>query len=179
MLIFYHIFPYSYSIKRDENMTKATGSPTYVRPDNTAVITCPHCGRQKTIQGDSVKGHRHKFKVKCTCKNVFIVNLEFRKRKRKPTNLRGTYINHSQQDSNGNIIVKNLSVSGLEFTSYDHKDFKVDDELTVSFTLDDEHLSEITKEIIVKDIRKNSVGCEFVRSGEMAFDGPLGFYVMH
>ena len=108
-----------------------------------------------------------------------MVNLEFRKRKRKQTNLRGTYVNHSQKDSNGNIIVKNISVSGLEFTSYDLQDFNIDDELTVTFTLDDEHLSEITKEVVVKDLRKSSVGCEFIRSGELAFDGPLGFYIMH
>ena len=29
---------------------------TYVRPDNTAVLTCVHCGRQKVILAESFKG---------------------------------------------------------------------------------------------------------------------------
>ena len=97
---------------------------------------------------------------------------------RKRVNLRGTYTIHSEKPIRGNIIVKNLSVDGLEFSSMDHHTFKVEDELTVEFRLDDEQQSEITKVVIVKDVRKYSVGCEFERSGDLAFNGPLGFYVM-
>jgi len=163
--------------QKDAIMTEPKIPLTYVRPDNTAVLTCPHCGRQKTIQADSFRGHKHKLKVKYGCQNVFTVYLEFRKRQRKKTNLRGTYINNSQK-TNGNIIIRNISVSGLEFTSYDAHDFKVDDELTVTFNLDDEHMTEIRKDIVVRDVRKNSIGCEFERAGDFAFDGPLGFYIM-
>lgn len=159
-------------------MPEAKISKTYVRPDNTAVINCPHCGRQKTVQVDSFKGSKSSLRIKCGCKNVFTVNLEFRKRVRKRTTLKGTYINHSQQNSRGNIVVKNISVTGLEFSSLDVHNFKVDDELTVEFTLNDEQRSEIKKDVIVRNVRKNSVGCEFERSGDFAFDGPLGFYVM-
>lgn len=151
---------------------------TYVRPDNTAVITCPHCGRQKEIPVESYKGKKIQLKIKCGCKNTFSINLEFRKRIRKRANLRGTYVNHSQRGSRGNLVVKNISVSGLEFSTVDAQRFEVDDELTVEFTLDDEQRSLISKEVIVRDVRKNSVGCEFERSGEYAFDGPLGFYIM-
>lgn len=160
-------------------MTKDTGTPIYVRPDNTAVITCPHCNLQKTIKAESFRGRKYKFKAKCNCNNVFTVTLEFRKRKRKRTNLRGTCVNHSQDDSSGNIIVKNLSVSGLEFTSYDHQNFSVNDELTVSFNLDDDYQTEINREVVIREIRSSSIGCEFVGSGELDFEGPLGYYVMH
>ena len=160
-------------------MTKDTAASVYVRPDNTAVITCPHCNLQKIIKTEPFKGRKHKFKAKCSCKNVFTVTLEFRKRKRKRTNLRGTYVNHSQDDSSGNIVVRNISVSGLEFTSYDHHDFVMDDELTVTFNLDDDHLTEISREVVIRDIRSSSIGCEFVGSGELDFEGPLGHYVMH
>lgn len=161
----------------DAIMTEPKTPLTYVRPDHTAVLTCPHCGRQKTIQADSFKGHKHKLKVKCTCQKIFTSILEFRKRVRKKTNLRGTYINNTQ-NTNGNIIIRNLSINGLEFTSYDAHDFKVEDELTITFNLDDEHMTEIRKDVIVRDVRRNSIGCEFERSGDFAFDGPLGFYVM-
>jgi hypothetical protein len=153
-------------------------SKTYVRPDNTAVISCPHCGLQKSVPVDSFKGSKSTVKIKCGCKNVFTVNLEFRKRVRKRTSLRGSYTNHSQLNKRGSITVKNISVDGLEFSSMDVQSFRVDDELTVEFTLDDEQRSEITKGVIVRDVRKSTVGCEFERSGEFAFDGPLGFYIM-
>ena len=149
----------------------------YVRPDNTAVLTCPKCGHQRTINIDSFKEHKSTLKVKCGCQNVFTVNLEFRKRVRKRTHLRGTYVNHSQNESSGNLVVTNISVSGLEFTSIDVANFKIDDELTIEFTLDDEHRSQIKKEAVVRGIRPKTVGCEFPGSGEYTFDGPLGFYI--
>jgi hypothetical protein len=159
-------------------MAKTKVPTTFVRPDNTAVITCPHCGRQKTLQALSFKGHKHKLKVKCACEQIFTANLEFRKKVRKNVNLRGTYINHSQNERSGSIVVRNISLSGLEFTSFDINDFKVDDELTLTFTLHDEHLSEIRKDAVVRDIRHNSIGCEFERSGDYAYDGPLGYFIM-
>jgi hypothetical protein len=171
-------FPATADNKKDVIMAKATTPTTYVRPDNTAVITCPHCGRQKTLQALSFQGHKHKLKVKCSCNEVFTANLEFRKKVRKNVNLRGTYINHSQKDKTGTIVVRNISLSGLEFTSYDIHDFKVDDELTLAFTLHDEHLSVITKTAVVRDVRPNSIGCEFERSGDFAYDGPLGYFIM-
>jgi Zn ribbon nucleic-acid-binding protein len=164
--------------EKDVIMAATKVPTTYVRPDNTAVITCPHCGRQKTLQALSFKGHKHKLKVKCGCDKVFTANLEFRKKVRKNVNLRGNYINHSQKDKTGNIVVRNISLGGLEFTCYDIHDFKVDDELTLTFTLHDEHMSEISKGAVVKDIRPNSIGCEFDRSGDYAYDGPLGYFIM-
>jgi hypothetical protein len=162
----------------DAAMIQDKTQKTYVRPDNTAVLTCPHCGRQKAVNVESYRGSKSHLKVKCACKKTFSVNLEFRKRVRKRTNLRGTYVNHNQNGKRGNIVVKNISVSGLEFSSLDVHTFKVDDELTVEFTLDDEHRSHITKDVVVRAVRETSVGCEFERGGEFSFDGPLGFYIM-
>jgi hypothetical protein len=150
----------------------------YVREDKSAVLNCPHCGRQKAIPVDKLKGHKHKLKVKCSCKKTFTVNLEFRKRIRKKVYLRGTYVNHSKNRSRGDIFVMNISVNGLEFTSLDIQDFKVGDELTVEFNLDDEHQFEISKDVIVREVRQRSVGCEFETLDELAFVGPLGHYVM-
>jgi len=158
-------------------MSDAKVNKTYVRPDNTVVITCPACGQQRTINVASLDKHKASIKVKCDCKNIFTVNLEFRKRVRKRTHLRGTYVNHSQIESSGNLIITIVSVSGLEFTCVDVSSFKVDDELTIQFTLDDEHRSEVRKEAIVRGVRTKSVGCEFPGAGEYAFDGPLGFYI--
>jgi hypothetical protein len=159
-------------------MSAAKISPTYVRPDKTAVITCPHCSRQKTLHVDSFPAHKHLLKIKCACDRIFTVHLEYRKRVRKKTNLRGTYVNHTQNESKGSLTVRDISVSGLSFTSLDHYNFNVDDELSIKFALDDEHQSEIRKEAIVRVIHKTFIGCEFEKGGDLAFDGPLGLYIM-
>ena len=150
----------------------------YVRPDGTAVLTCPHCNIQREVQAESFKGYKHKLKVKCSCKETFMVFIEFRNRVRKKTNLRATYINHSQDDSSGFLTIQDVSVTGLSFSSRDLKNFKVGDILTVEFTLDDEYRSQIIKKIIIRDIRKNSAGCQYEDEEEVAFGSPLGYFVM-
>ena len=159
-------------------MSDTISRKIYVRPDNTAVITCPHCNRQKTVPVGSYMGSKSRVKIKCGCKNVFTVNLEFRKKNRKETNLRGKFTNHSKKDFRGDIVVKNLSLGGLEFVSMDVDKFEIDDEITVSFKLDNEERTTIKKEVIVKDLRDNTVGCEFQKSSEFAPDKELGFYIM-
>jgi hypothetical protein len=149
---------------------------TFVRPDNTAVLTCVHCGRQKVVMADSFKGYKHKLKVKCSCNNVFTVKLEFRNRVRKKTHLRGTYINHSQDDCDGVLTVQDLSVTGLSFTCLDVTKFKEGDELSITFTLDDEQQTEISKNVVVRNVRQRSVGCQY-ETAEESFGSPLGYYV--
>ncbi|MFC1826635.1 PilZ domain-containing protein [Thermodesulfobacteriota bacterium] len=139
---------------------------TYVRPDNTIVLTCTHCGIQKVVLADLFIGRKHKLKVKCRCEKVFIVNLEFRAKIRKKVNLRGTYINHSQKDKMGNIIIKDISVVGLAFSNLDGQIFNMGDELSLEFTLDDEHETKIEKEVIVSIIHQISIGCEFINSDD-------------
>jgi len=151
---------------------------TYVRPDNTAVLTCPHCKYQKVILANKFKGHNHKLKVKCRCQNVFTVFIEFRKRVRKKTFLRGTYINHSQKDSGGYLVIENISVTGVAISSVDVNKFKVGDELSLAFTLDDEYGTEIKKEAIVRSVRQSFIGCDFEKP-EDDFGSKLGYYITH
>jgi len=159
-------------------MPKFEYTKTFVRPDNTAVLTCPHCNMQKTIMTDPFRGDKHKLKVKCLCTKAFMMFLEFRKRVRKRTSLRGSYINHSQNDSSGKFVIQDISVIGLTLFSLDAPTFKMGDELSVKFNLYDEHQTEIRKEVIVRNVGTTSVGGEFVISGDKAFDGPLGQYIM-
>jgi hypothetical protein len=139
---------------------------TYVRPDNTAVLTCPHCKYQKVILANKFKGHNHKLKVKCRCQNVF------------KTFLRGTYINHSQKDSGGYLVIENISVTGVAISSVDVNKFKVGDELSLEFTLDDEYGTEIKKEAIVRSVRQSIIGCDFEKP-EDDFGSKLGYYITH
>lgn len=160
---------------KDSNFQKA-----FVRPDVTAVLTCPHCDRQKEISAEPFRGHKNKLRVKCYCKNSFNVFLEFRKKVRKLTHLAGTYINHSQKNSGKcHLMILDISLIGLTFTSLDPPEFKVGDELSIEFTLEDGHKTLIKREAVIVNIRPGFVaGAEFEIIGE-AFDGPLGYFINH
>ena len=150
----------------------------FVRPDDTAVISCHYCSRSKTVPVGSYRGNKNCVRIKCECKNVFTVILEFRKHFRKNTNLLGEFTNHSPKNIRGNIIVKNLSITGLRFISESGGKFKNGDKITVLFRLDDTKRTMIKREAIVRGIHKNNVRCEFKKTSEYALDGELGFYFM-
>jgi hypothetical protein len=152
----------------------------FVRPDNKVIITCPHCNSKKEAPVEIFKGKKHCLKIKCSCKEHFEVNLEFRKKMRKKTNLHGKCTNHSQRDSRGDIVVKNISMGGLEFSTMEIDRFKEGDELTVKFKLDNAERTTIKKEVNVLTVKKSShsVGCEFEKSSDIALDKDLGFYLM-
>ena len=156
-------------------MSDTEVSRTYIRPDNKFVITCPHCGQQKIILASSLKMHIHKLKVKCYCKKTFMTYLEFRKHIRRKTRLKGHYLYHSQKEMNGILFVEDVSMTGLSFTCYGQKNFNVDDELSITFNLDDDRQTEISKSVIVNNVRKISVGCVF-ETAERDYS-PLGFYI--
>jgi len=152
-------------------------SRTYVRRNNKAVLICPYCGQWRSISADPFRGEKHKLKVKCFCKKTFKVFLEFRKEFRKEKFLRGgTYINHSQKGSRCDIVIIDISLTGLAFSSLDAPTLRIDDELGVEFSLDFGKGTNIKRDVIVKNIRQKRVGCEFELSGG-AFDDQLGYYV--
>ena len=152
-------------------------SKTYVRPNNRAVLICPYCGQWRTISADPFRGEKHKLKVKCFCKETFKVFLEFRKEVRKEKFLRGgSCIDHSQKGSRCDIVIIDISVTGLAFSSLDAPTLRIDDELGVEFSLDFGKGPNIKRDVIVKNIRHKRVGCEFELSGG-AFDSQLEYYV--
>ena len=152
-------------------------SKSYVRQDKTAVITCPYCKRQRELSVSSLKEHKSQFRIKCACQNVFIAQIEFRQRLRKRTYLRGTYTNLSRGKLSGEMVVRDLSVSGLGMTTYDMENFEVGDKVMVEFHLDDDRYTDISREVVVMQVRKNSIGCEFTEFGNIALDGPLGTFL--
>ena len=165
-------------MREDEITSDANLPKIRVRYNDTAVISCPHCSCQKTMPVGSYRGSKTRVIIKCVCKNVFTVNLEFRKNVRKKTNLSGEFINHSQNNIRGDIVVRDLSMSGLRFVSMDIDKFMNGDEMTVLFKLDIADRATIKKEVIVRNIHENAVGCEFEKFIQYAPEGTLQFYLM-
>ena len=68
-------------------------------------------------------------------------------------------------------------MGGLGFTALDQIRAQVGDTLVVKFTLDKEPPEIIEKEVLVRTIRDNYIGCEFVEESGFT-DRTLGFYLM-
>jgi transcription elongation factor Elf1 len=148
----------------------------FVREDGTTVLKCPHCRHARTVSVQKIKDKKKVIKVKCSCEKSYSVSLELRKMYRKSTNLKGKFVNLSESNQSGSMIVKDVSMGGIGFESPNASAIKVEDELEVTFTLDDTHSSVIKKNVAVRIVRGNFVGCEFLHAHE--YDKALGFYLL-
>ena len=62
-------------------MTSEKIQKIFINKDNTVTLVCPHCGTNKTVNAAKLKDKisNATITVKCACKLIFRVNIEFRK----------------------------------------------------------------------------------------------------
>ena len=158
-----------------------------VRKDNKVTLSCPSCLNVREIAVGKYLGSKHSLVVNCPCGTTFGVKLNFRKHYRKGVSLGGYYSigdKYVGSTDSGNVPtvpincqIKNISLSGLGFIPLNKLRAQVGDRLMIKFTLDKEPPEIIEKELIVRSIMDNYVGCEFVETTGFA-DRTLGFYLM-
>jgi hypothetical protein len=148
----------------------------FVRQDNSTVIKCPNCLKAKIISAVKFKGQTKTIKVKCYCQTVFPVFFEFRKTYRKETNLKGTYIDLTLNNECFDMIVKNVSLTGLGFNTIGKHRIEKGHELEVQFAVTSPLDTIIHERAVAKVIKGNFVGCEFIGSKEL--NRSLGFYLL-
>jgi hypothetical protein len=148
----------------------------FVREDGTTVVKCPFCSHARTVSVQRFKEKKKVIKVKCSCRESYRVSLELRKMYRRSTNLKGSYINTSLDNEIGMMIVKDVSMGGIGFEAIGGNRIEKEHELDVTFTLDDTHSSVIKKQVVVRIVSANYVGCEFIHALE--YNKALGFYLL-
>lgn len=149
----------------------------YVSQDGVAVMKCPACALVKSADVSKLRAStQHVIKVRCTCQSIFTVKLEFRRTYRKETKLAGDYQSLPTRKHTGRLTVVNVSKGGLGAQIIGANPFRVGDEARISFNLDDSHHSLIEKRVLVRLVKQNYIGCEFLDS--TAHDKALGFYLM-
>lgn len=89
-----------------------------------------------------------------------MIVLERRKAFRKKTELFGIYYNLKTKES-GEVIILDLSRSGLRFQIKEKVNFVLGDMLAVEFHLDDTARSLVRKKVIVKNISGSMIGVQF------------------
>lgn len=155
-------------------------STVFVNEKNMALIHCPHCDSIKQVPVSKFKGEKHTLKVKCACGDVFQVDLNFRKNIRKKTDLTGTcYKIPGHESSAEECMIKNLSFRGIGLKLFNEGTIKKDDELVVSFTLDDPRMTPVERKLRVHYVDGDYIGGEFVDFEGDNLDKYIGFYLMH
>lgn len=149
----------------------------YIKDNGRAQIKCPACKTVREIDAAAYREQKKILKIKCSCREVFGVSLESRKSFRKETHLHGKCVNLSRKNIRDDIIVKDVSMSGVGFIVISGRHAIRDgDEITVEFRLDDAQNSLVTRNAVVRLVNDSFIGCEF--SDHLQYNKALGFYLM-
>lgn len=146
----------------------------YVDKNNQAMVICPKCGFEKIIDAMDFRKTNDIVKGKCKCKETFQFALEYRWGHRKEVKLSGEYIVQDRGEK-GEVIVRQLSMTGIRFESLKPHRISKDDILEVRFKLDDPKGSEIRKPVKVIWVKDRIVGGQFKE--RKLYEKDLGFYL--
>jgi hypothetical protein len=146
----------------------------YVDYTNQVKIICPKCGLEKNINVFKFKDTHKRLKAKCRCGEVFRLTLEFREHYRKKVQLPGEYF-VQEKDEKGEIIIEDISVSGIRFASLKPHYISRNDTVELKFTLDNPMRKEIYTLVKIKWIIDRNVGAQYIYPKSLEKD--LGFYL--
>ncbi|MCJ7541161.1 MAG: hypothetical protein WBG61_11520 [Desulfobacterales bacterium] len=146
----------------------------YVDDTNQATIICPKCGFEKNIDVTDFKDTPKSLKAKCKCGETHRFTIEFRKKYRKNVRLPGEYI-AKEKGGKGEIIIRELSLTGIRFESLKPLQISSDDILEVKFKLDNPLRKEIRKLVKVIWIKDRIVGANYTET--KFYEKDLGFYM--
>jgi hypothetical protein len=133
----------------------------YPDEKNRVTITCPHCSKSKTVDCSPFTASKRDLRIRCTCGRPFIARIELRRCYRKRTQLGGDFENQETGEK-GEMLVFDLSKSGLGFTPIRPHKLKTGDVVHVSFMLDNVNLDRIERTVRVNNIRGNRIGGEYL-----------------
>jgi len=146
----------------------------YVDDTNQATIICPKCLFEKNIDVTNFKDTHKRLKGKCRCGEVFRFSLEYRKHYRKKVRLSGKYFVQGK-DEKGEIIIEDISASGIRFASLKPHYISRNDTVELKFTLDNPMRTQIQKLVKIIWIIDRNVGAQYIDPKSLEKD--LGFYL--
>jgi hypothetical protein len=120
------------------------------------------------------KDTHKKLKAKCRCGEIFRFTLEYRKHYRKKVRLPGEY-SVQGKDERGEIIIEDISASGIRFASLKPHYISRNDTVELKFTLDNQMRTQIQGLVKIAWMIDRNVGAEFINPKSLEKD--LGFYL--
>jgi transcription elongation factor Elf1 len=158
-------------IRTDETEVKMI----FLTDERGGKIICSECGFSQPIDPKEVPLLRRPFNFHCKCGSVKAYCVNTRKKYRKPTKLRGKYVNR-KTSRKYNMMVEDISLSGIAILVDKDHDIRQGDILDLAFRLNDAAGTEMRNSAIVKRIDRQKIGCEFII--DQAYNKKLGFYLL-
>jgi hypothetical protein len=173
----------------DLNKEEDDAQAVYVGPDNSATVSCPHCGIRYKVNAGKVTTRGRSAKLRCKCEGSFSVFFEYRENPRrdldgkgyfrtiKEVHVRGQYRAVPTAEGFTDMLLRNISRSGIGFVVPTGHNLSVGSEVEIMFTLDDADQTRMERNAVVRRLAEgNYVGCEFMDIGH--FDKTTGFYII-
>ena len=135
----------------------------YADETNQVSIICPKCQLEQHIDTTKFKNTQKKLGGKCQCGEPYEYTVEFRNRYRKDVNIPGNYsiLGRGEKED---LIIRELSLTGLQFEALKPHYISEDDALEVTFKLDNHWRSEIRKLVKVIWIKDLIIGVHFMET---------------
>ena len=146
----------------------------YVDYTNQVRLICPKCGFETNKNVFKFKDTSKRLKAKCKCGEVFRFTLDFRKYYRKNVRLAGEYFVLGK-DEKGEIVIDDISASGIRFASLKPHHISRNDILELKFILDNPQKTQIRTTVNIKWIIDRNIGAQFDNPKSLEKD--LGFYL--
>ena len=141
----------------------------YAGGTNYVTITCPKCGLAKNRNVTEFKDTPKRLKVKCKCGEVFQIFLEFRGYYRKVVRLSGDYF-IQEKDEKGEVLIKNISITGINFETLKPHNISKDDTVELKFTLDNPSKTELHTLVKIMWVNDLDVGGQFIDQSSLKQD---------
>ncbi len=149
----------------EKPISDKTEKRVFVNARGEGTFICPACdkGVIRDLSDFTQNPSAVRLKCKCACGHVYRVLVDRRDHFRKPVNLMGRFFFKTSQGqpSQGLIKILDISLTGLRFSMNSAPLFKVGDNLTVEFTLDDGDRTLVREMGTVRRIQGETVGLSF------------------
>jgi len=151
----------------------------YVNKNDTITIRCLACKKTRSLSAASLKSKPHTLKVQCPCTNTFAVDIEFRRSYRKDVHIAGGYRKmHEGKGEERSCVVRDISVGGLGITILHGTSVQVEDELIVTFRVDDRQRNKIDTAVKVRHVDSGKkIGGEFIDAQDASRSEVIAFYL--
>jgi len=146
----------------------------FVDDTNRARTTCPKCSFEISLVTANIKDTHKQLKGICRCGEPYHFTIEFRKRHRKNVMLPGEYVIQGKE-KRGDIIIRELSLSGIRFESLDPHNISKNDTLELKFNLNNPLRTEIRKSVKIVWVKNRLVGAQYL--DRKLYEKDLGFYL--
>ena len=133
----------------------------YAGATNHVTVICPKCGLKKNINVFKYKDTHKRLKAKCKCGEIFRLSLEFRRFYRKTVRLTGEYF-AQERDEKGEVLIKDISMTGINFEVSKPHNIAKHDAVEVKFTLDNPDKTELDTLVKIMWAKDLNVGGHFI-----------------